>query len=100
MPFRTASGYPGINIIQQKADYVMDIVLDDEKQKITGSETVTYTNNSPDILHICGGNWSKYACLKILDTRKIQSMSIGDSLSFEPGQIHQSLLMWNFKLEK
>ena len=30
--FRTASGYPGHQYYQQKADYVMDIVLDDEKQ--------------------------------------------------------------------
>ena len=48
--YRTAGGAPGPNYYQQKADYVMKITLDDAKQTITGSETVTYTNNSPDKL--------------------------------------------------
>ena len=48
--YRTASGAPGHEYYQQKADYTMKITLDDENQKITGSETVTYTNNSPDRL--------------------------------------------------
>ncbi|UKN02516.1 M1 family metallopeptidase [Paracrocinitomix mangrovi] len=48
--YRTASGAPGPNYYQQQADYVMKIELDDANQKVTGSETVTYTNNSPDVL--------------------------------------------------
>ncbi|WP_117880277.1 M1 family metallopeptidase [Aureibaculum luteum] len=47
---RTASGAPGKDYTQQKVDYVIDIVLDDAKQKITGSETITYHNNSTDEL--------------------------------------------------
>ena len=47
---RTASGAPGINYTQQKVDYIMDIVLDDEHQKITGKETILYHNNSKDEL--------------------------------------------------
>ena len=47
---RTASGAPGIKYTQQKVDYVMDIVLDDDTQKITGKETITYHNNSTDNL--------------------------------------------------
>ncbi|KGL64026.1 M1 family metallopeptidase [Polaribacter sp. Hel1_85] len=47
---RTASGAPGVNYTQQKVDYVMDIVLDDEKQTITGKETIVYHNNSTDEL--------------------------------------------------
>ncbi|MCG1037055.1 M1 family metallopeptidase [Polaribacter sargassicola] len=47
---RTASGAPGKGYTQQKVDYVMDIVLDDEKSRITGSETITYHNNSADEL--------------------------------------------------
>ncbi len=47
---RTASGAPGIKYTQQKVDYVMDIVLDDDKEIITGSETITYHNNSEDEL--------------------------------------------------
>lgn len=48
--FRTASGAPGPGYYQQKADYVMNIVLDDKNKRIYGEETVTYHNNSPDKL--------------------------------------------------
>ncbi|MCB9425974.1 MAG: M1 family metallopeptidase [Flavobacteriales bacterium] len=48
--YRTASGAPGTSYYQQRADYKMDIELDDSKQKIYGSSTITYYNNSPDPL--------------------------------------------------
>ena len=48
--YRTASGAPGPSYYQQQADYKMDIELDDENAKISGFETITYTNNSPDQL--------------------------------------------------
>ena len=48
--FRTASGAPGPAYYQQQADYKMDIELDDENKRVYGSETITYTNNSPDNL--------------------------------------------------
>ncbi len=48
--YRTASGAPGHEYYQQKADYKMDIILDDENQRIYGEETITYYNNSPDPL--------------------------------------------------
>ena len=48
--FRTASGAPGPAYYQQQADYKMDIEIDDENARLTGFETITYTNNSPDIL--------------------------------------------------
>ncbi|MFB9055103.1 M1 family metallopeptidase [Formosa undariae] len=48
--FRTGSGAPGPAYYQQQADYKMDITLDDKNAKISGSEVITYTNNSPDEL--------------------------------------------------
>ena len=48
--YRTASGAPGHEYWQQKADYVIDVELDDENQTISGFEVITYTNNSPDPL--------------------------------------------------
>ena len=48
--FRTASGAPGPAYYQQQADYKIDIELDDKNSKLSGSETVTYSNNSPDSL--------------------------------------------------
>ncbi|MCC7242003.1 MAG: M1 family metallopeptidase [Acidobacteria bacterium] len=47
---RTASGAPGRSYWQQRADYDMDVELDDVKQRIVGKETVTYFNQSPDAL--------------------------------------------------
>lgn len=48
--YRTASGAPGPDYYQQRADYVMDIKIDDETQRLYGEETITYTNNSPNAL--------------------------------------------------
>ena len=48
--YRTASGAPGPMYWQQRADYDITCSLDDKKQTLTGSETVTYYNNSPDEL--------------------------------------------------
>jgi hypothetical protein len=48
--YRTGSGAPGVKYWQQKADYTIDIELNDQNQSITGKETITYHNNSPDIL--------------------------------------------------
>jgi hypothetical protein len=48
--FRTASGAPGPAYYQQQADYKINIELDDKNSKLSGSETITYYNNSPDNL--------------------------------------------------
>ncbi|MBX7221872.1 MAG: M1 family metallopeptidase [Blastocatellia bacterium] len=48
--YRTASGAPGHKYWQQRADYSIEVELDDQNQTITGKETVTYFNNSPDTL--------------------------------------------------
>jgi len=48
--YRTASGAPGKDYWQQKADYDIKIFLDDKQQSIRGSEKITYHNNSPDNL--------------------------------------------------
>ncbi|HYG20276.1 MAG TPA: M1 family metallopeptidase, partial [Ohtaekwangia sp.] len=48
--YRSGSGAPGPKYWQQKADYVINVELNDENQSITGSETITYHNNSPDVL--------------------------------------------------
>ena len=46
----TASGAPGYEYSQQKVDYKIDIVLDDENQRIYGEEIIIYHNNSQDSL--------------------------------------------------
>ncbi|ACI97724.1 M1 family metallopeptidase [Rhodospirillum centenum] len=48
--YRTASGAPGHQYWQQRADYRIDVKLDAAGKRLTASETVRYTNNSPDTL--------------------------------------------------
>ncbi len=48
--YRSASGVSGPKYWQQRADYDIDAVLDEKKLTITGKETVTYYNQSPDAL--------------------------------------------------
>jgi len=48
--YRTASGAPGPKYWQQRADYDITAALDEKNKRITGSETITYYNNSPNPL--------------------------------------------------
>jgi len=48
--YRTASGAPGNKYWQQRADYDIKCALDEKKLTLTGTETITYYNNSPDVL--------------------------------------------------
>ncbi len=47
---RTASGAPGKEYWQQRADYDIRVELDEKNQEIIGSGVITYYNNSPDEL--------------------------------------------------
>ena len=47
---RSASGKPGHAYWQNSANYTIKVHLDDKAKKITGTEIITYTNNSPDEL--------------------------------------------------
>ncbi|SCX89930.1 M1 family metallopeptidase [Flavobacterium caeni] len=48
--FRAADGSPGPKYWQNRADYVLTASLNDQTNEITGSEVLTYTNNSPEDL--------------------------------------------------
>lgn len=48
--YRTASGAPGPEYYQQRADYKMDLELDDLNARLYGVETVTYHNNAKEPL--------------------------------------------------
>ena len=48
--YRTASGAPGPRYWQQRADYDITVDIDEPNNVLTGTETVTYYNNSPDVL--------------------------------------------------
>lgn len=48
--YRIASGAPGHEYWQQRADYKIEVTLNDENQTLSGKEIITYYNNSPDQL--------------------------------------------------
>ena len=48
--YRNASGAPGHHYWQQKVDYRITAQLDEGRRRLTGRETIRYTNNSPDSL--------------------------------------------------
>jgi hypothetical protein len=48
--YRTASGAPGHQYWQQRADYKIDVFLDEKDLRIHGEEQITYYNFSPDEL--------------------------------------------------
>ena len=48
--YRTASGAPGHDYWQQRADYQIEATLDETNRRVSARQTITYTNNSPDTL--------------------------------------------------
>ena len=74
--FRTASGAPGHQYYQNEADYVMNIFLNDQNQKLTGSETIKYHNNSPDEL--------EYLWIQLDQNKRAQN---SDSYKIQTGDI-------------
>lgn len=80
--YRTGGGAPGSFYYQQKADYKMDIRIDDETQRIYGEEVITYTNNSPDPLEYLWIQLDQNMRAKDSETQKIKTGSISNSMSY------------------
>jgi hypothetical protein len=49
-PFRSSNGAPAAKYWQNRADYTLAARIDTIKNELSGSETIYYTNNSPDSL--------------------------------------------------
>ncbi len=77
--YRTGSGAPGIDYWQQKADYIINVELDDAKQTITGSEKITYHNNAPESLTYLWLQLDQNILDKENNTTKTLNTSIKDS---------------------
>ncbi len=75
--YRTAGGAPGHAYYQNEADYIMNLTLNDQEQKISGSETITYHNNSQDKL--------EYLWLQLDQNKRAQN---SDSYKIQTGGIH------------
>jgi len=67
--YRNAAGEPGHQYWQQQVNYDIKAILDEKNRRLTGSETITYKNNSPDTL--------KFLWLQ-LDQNSYDSQSMGN----------------------
>ncbi|MEM8899225.1 MAG: M1 family metallopeptidase [Bacteroidota bacterium] len=97
--YRNAAGAPGHEYWQQKADYVMDITLDDENQRIYGEETITYHNYSPDVLTYLWLQLDQNMRAEDSDTKKIKTGSLSDQVSFSQLKGLHSSFDGGFKLD-
>lgn len=85
--FRTASGAPGHEYWQQRADYKIDAYLDEKDLRLHGEEEITYFNNSPDEL--------RYLWLQLDEN---QHRATGDAVNFNPSPLETPLT--DFQLEQ
>ncbi|SFF11796.1 Aminopeptidase N [Thermoflexibacter ruber] len=76
---RMADGSPGHEYWQNRADYNIKVELDDEKQSIKASETITYTNNSPKDLPYLWVQLDQNLFDKQSDTYKSLTYSLEDN---------------------
>lgn len=81
--YRTASGAPGNRYWQQRVDYRIDVELDDANQRITGSETITYHNLSPDTLTYLWIQLDQNLFAKDANGQMAQAAPSFDKLPFE-----------------
>jgi hypothetical protein len=78
--YRTGSGAPGPKYWQQRADYSIEVEVNDETQVLTGRETITYYNNAPEAL--------RYLWLQ-LDQNLFKKNSLASRST--PGKVYDSL---------
>ncbi len=81
--YRAGSGAPGHEYWQQRADYKIKCTLNDETQRLDGSETITYYNNSPDPLQYLWVQLDQNMRAKDSDTYKTRTNSISDSMNID-----------------
>ncbi len=82
--YHNAAGAPGHHYYQQKADYKINVSINDENQVLKGDEIITYTNNSPDQLdylwlQLDQNIYSENSDNKMIDIDKMEDFkNIGD----------------------
>ena len=100
--YRTGSGSPGHEYWQQQADYNIKVTLNDQNQTIQGTETITYTNNSPDVLGYLWVQLDQNRRSKDSDTYKTRTTSMRDSLAAKSLQAITAEYQYDggFKIQK
>ncbi|GAA4040613.1 M1 family metallopeptidase [Hymenobacter glaciei] len=97
--YRTASGAPGPDYWQQRADYDIKVTLDDAKQSLTGRETITYTNLSPDVLPYLWVQMDQNIYEKTSIANTTQVGQLQDKMSFQAVEGMMSDFEGGFKIE-
>ena len=77
--YRTGDGSPGPKYWQQKADYKIKANLDEQTNMITGSETITYYNNSPLPMRYLWVQLDQNRFAKDATAYKISTMKLSNS---------------------
>ena len=86
----TASGAPGYEYTQQKVDYKIDLILDDENQRIYGEETITYHNNSKDNLEYL---WLQLdQNMRAVDSERPDIQGSGANVLYAPSQFSKTFI--------
>ncbi|MFZ9709356.1 MAG: M1 family metallopeptidase [Steroidobacteraceae bacterium] len=99
-PTRTASGAPGAAYWQQQVDYRIRVSLDEKRHRLTGTQTVSYMNRSPDTLSYLWVQLDQNIFKDDSIARRSEvasnsgtrrdSVGAGDSLSFAALRRHQA----------
>jgi hypothetical protein len=92
--YRTGSGSPGPKYWQQRADYVITAELNDDTQSLSGAETITYSNNSPDVLKYLWLQVDQNINSKDNNTAKTATNSVRDSVATK--ELASNLLLYDF----
>tara|TARA_B100000508_G_scaffold118450_1_gene98525 strand:+ start:38452 stop:40776 length:2325 start_codon:yes stop_codon:yes gene_type:complete len=97
--YRTAAGAPGHEYYQQKANYEIEVTLNDEDQTIHGEERITYENNSPDPLEYLWLQLDQNVRAKNSDSKLINVERMEDFRSL--GQVHRKMFEFDggYKIE-
>jgi hypothetical protein len=97
---RTASGAPGAQYWQQRADYRIKVKLDEQRRRLTATQSITYMNRSPDTLNYIwlqldqnifkDDSISRRSEVAANSGTRRDSVGSGDSLSFAAIRRHQA----------
>lgn len=86
--YRAADGSPGHQYWQQRADYKIQVSLNDETQTLKGSETITYYNHSPNAISYLWVQLDQNRFHKESNTYKSMTFEMDDNPSY------QAMMWW------
>ncbi|MBM4214106.1 MAG: M1 family metallopeptidase [Gammaproteobacteria bacterium] len=97
---RAASGAPGAQYWQQRADYRIRVSLDEKRHRLTAQQSITYMNRSPDTLNYIwlqldqnifkDDSLARRSEVAANSGTRRDSVGTGDSLSFAAMRRHQA----------